>query len=500
MNTDNQDNNIDNNVSNGINNTNLNKTQGNMTDGTCLPNEGTNNQNIDMQGVENNTTISEPNIQNQSLIQEQVQVSSNVEGVPVQNEIQSVTPMETNTQMNTNISGMSNATIDNSQKNNKNLILIIIIIIILAVIIIGVVVLVMFLPKKNKVTSTNEYRGEPKTVYLYMVTGQGPDEHYESHDSEQQSANGVTYELVKTYDCKTSCPTAVNYDTDTWGIYDDGVFYEYFIEQDKFEKKQNELEYKIKNYILRTYGNYVVYLSPYFSDMEYFDFDFFDNIPANSEEDNEISIHGSLDTLKDGMIAMTEDGKIRVYHNNSLIHEEDITKDYFSFSKSEEFYILEFNTTCYIFTKEKKLPVSVSNIYSDYISISNDNLIAIEDHKVLAYDNSGKETKYEVDVAYAVVERYAIVIKDNKLEIYDAVDDKVVHSFNIDSNLKFLSGVTPDFYYENEDGEHIIQVFLQDTSKEIDPETGRIYGKSFEYDFNTNEESVEDDYTIAYNE
>lgn len=510
MNTDNQDNNIDNNVnnnvSNSINNTNLNKIQGNMTDGVSLPNEGTNNQNIDMQGVENNTTISEPNIQNQPLIQEQVQVSSNVESVPVQNEIQSVTPMETNTQMNTNISGMSNATIGNSQKNNKNLILIIIII--LAVIIIGVVVLVMFLPKKNKVTSTNEYRGEPKTVYFYKVTSGSLSEYYQVYDKEQNSNGETTYELVNKYDCKTSCPTKAGYEVATFAVYDDGKFYEYDMAKDKMIEQDVDSELSFNGYKFKIFGNYVVTIGKNYSEMGYNGVEYFEILNVDDDEEidfqnkeyDTIDIMADLDSVKDGMYALNDKGTITIYHENKAIDSFGSGGAYDGgFYKKDEFYVFSRIDEFDVYTKETKLPTLAYDI-DGQCSIKDGKAMFINDNRLLIYDTSAKETKYEVDVAYAVVERYAIVIKDNKLEIYDAVDDKVVHSFNIDSNLKFLNGVTPDFYYENEDGEHIIQVFLQDTSKEIDSETGRIYGKSFEYDFNTNEESVEDDYTIAYNE
>lgn len=540
MNTDNQNNNdTNNNVSDSTSNTNLNNNVGGTPEGANFPKEDINNQVLDSLFQEPNTQT-EPltsdnqnatmnhGMQNEVPMQsgehEQVQINSDVQNTQVQNEVmpapqinpnvqndvqtapqinqniqvaQVQNDVTTEPQMNQNVQVNEGATVAKKKGVNK----IVLIIAIVIALVVCVVVVLVSLPKKSNVARTNEYRGEPKTIYLYKVSGFGPDDLYQVYDEEQKSSETSTYELVKKYDCKTSCPAGVSYNTNTLAFYDDGVFYEYDIEQDKVNEKRSDFEHKFKNYLFRAYDRFVLILSSSSSYIEYNDFDYFDIIPINDDEEKEISLHGSIDTLKDGMLAMEDDDKFYVYSDDKLIHEEDIGDNHgISFSKEEGFYFLGLDTSYYLFTKEKKLPVELFAESYGERSIINNKLIIADEGKILTYDTSAKENVYEVDYAYAVVENYAVVINNGKLEIYDAVDNKVVHAFDIDSNLKFLDEDEVRLNYTNEDGEHTIEVFLMDITKdsEIGEDYERIFGKTFEYDFNTGTEEIEDGYVYAH--
>lgn len=526
VNTDNQNNNdTNNNVSNSTNNTNLNSNMGSSLEGTNFPKEDINNQVLDslfqepsMQSdsltSDNQNAIMNHGMQNevpmQNEGQEQAQMNSDVQNTQVQNEVTSApqinsdvqsAPMQNDVQtvpqMNQNVQVNEGTPVAKKKGINK---IVLIIAIVIALVVCGVVVL-LSLPKKGNVTRIGEYRGEPKTIYLYKVSGFGPDDLYQVYDEEQKSSETGTYELVKKYDCKTSCPAGVSYNTNTLAFYDDGVFYEYDIEQDKINEKKSDFEHKFKNYLFRGYDRFVLILSSSSSYIEYNDFDYFDILPINDDEEKEISLHGSIDTLKDGMLAMEEDNKFYVYRDDKLIHEEDIGDNHgISFSKEEGFYFLGLDTSCYLFTKEKKLPVELFAESYGERSIINNKLIIADEGKILTYDTSANENVYEVDYAYAVVENYAVVINNGKLELYDAVDNKVVHAFDIDSNLKFLDEDEVRLNYTNEDGEHTIEVFLMDITKdsEIGEDYERIFGKTFEYDFNTETAEIEDGYVYAH--
>ncbi len=534
MNTDNQNNNDTNNgVSNSTNNTNLNSNMGSSLEGTNFPKEDINNQVLDslfqepsMQSdsltSDNQNAIMNHGMQNEVLMQnegqEQAQMTSDVQNTQVQNEVASAPQINPNVQniqvqndvqtvpqMNQNVQVNEGTTVANKKGVNK---IVLIIAIVIALVVCGVVVLVS-LPKKSNVARTSEYRGEPRTVYFYEETLMSSGEtHYGVYDYDVTKEDDVSefynYKLIKTYNCKTSCPAKASHDNNTFAIYDDGKFYEYDMASDKMVERKIDSEHTYNGYKFKISGNYVVTIGKNYSEMGYNGIEYYEILDSDDNDidndNNSIDIVADLNSIKDGMYALNDKGTITIYHENKAIETFPSGGAYDGgFYKEDEFYVFSRIDEFDVYTKEKKIPTLAYDIEGQY-SIKDGKAMFIDDNRLLVYDKSAKESIYKADSAYAVVERYAIVIKDNKLEIYDAVDDKVVHSFAIDSNLKFLGGVRPEIYYENKDGVHAIEVFLQDTSKEIDPETGRIYGKSFEYNFNTNEETVEEASTFVYNE
>lgn len=390
---------------------------------------------------------------------------------------------------------------DVSSKTIKNKLIImfsLIGILFIAPIVLAIVLIVITINEKNQST---EYKGEPQTLYYYEISSDIYDYFtYDIFTFKKESDEVNNYKLITSYDCKTTCPAIVDYTNDGFYFYDDGVMYNYDKDTNKFNELNIDYEYKLKDYIFKVSGDYIVTIGLNNSDIGFKNIYYDETLSESEEVDEYIYILGDTDTLKNGVVGIIDTNKLTVYSGDKALGTIDANSMIaFGLEMIDEFFLLDLTDEYYVFTKNAMLPIRLRDDDYDGRYDMNDGILTfLEDNKIIMYDSEGNESVYDADKTSIVYSNYVVLIKNKKLEIYDTRDKMVVHSFEINENLDFVddeySGV--DIY--DLDGDIIVEVFLKDKSLPEDPEGLEIKGKSYYYNVHTGEEEIEDDTFLLY--
>lgn len=422
-------------------------------------------------------------------------------------QVESVTPVDNNAiDYGTAMPSMQPQNNNSSDEKKK-------VIIIIGIVVVLIVVIVLIVMSNNgddtsssnkkddefKETSNDRYveKDEEKIIYFYRRKDNS-DSFIKASDIKLVDYDDIHFEELYKYECKGQCvygeediydpPKARYYIEDTDKIYqynpDDNSLTE--ITFDK-EIKLDDIIFKISNDYIAAYNSKSVTV-----DKDALVINDYKSVEVNGVKTTEYQeIYATRESLKDNIYAISSDFSeyilYKVYDKDNKIAEIKANgKSYVNEMTYDGKYVIlkgSSNSTI-IVSKSGKVQKYVGK---DQYIIYNDRLIVANDSgNVEVYSEDNLLSTIEAKNSKVTEKGYVVVIKDDKLQLYDAVSNKLISdivtikSSEVLGKYKYASIVTFSSF-ANED---TISVFLEDTSKQ--KEGNKIFGRTIRYNITQN--------------
>ncbi len=363
----------------------------------------------------------------------------------------------------------------------------------------------------NKTSENKEDEDESniddKEIYYYEVT-QGDRKNMIASYISYKDFQDYTYKEITRYKCKGKCAfeatNSYNGTSAAFYIVDDDKIYEYDQENNKFNEvlfdrdiKGKDVTFKLSSSKIAIYNDESLNIST-------------DKVYLGGSKDVDLNgvktqkyeeIVTNIDILKDDIYVIRDDYKeyqiYKVYKGSTMLAEikEKDGPELNSIKNYENYIAIESSTRKNIIVS-KNGNVQKNSLKSGY-SIYNGNLIiSNENGNVEVYDSDKMVSSYDSSASRIAGRSYAVVMKDNKLLLYDALSNKVIRDFgSVKDTEKFIdTKYTPSIGFSDTNERYmVVTIFLEDTS--IPRENDRAFGRYFVYNLSDDSLSIDDHFS-----
>lgn len=353
----------------------------------------------------------------------------------------------------------------------------------------------------------DSYLDEVKRIYLYKVI-RNDYTSYTASFSKLDKVDDTKYEEIYKYECNDSCVYSVesDYENELAILYilDDKKIYQYDSKDKDLKEMSFDREVKLKEVTFKISDEYLVaYNSEYLSiDKDIIKLYNYKQVEVNGIKTTEtLEYYATRESLKDNIYAVSSDFTeyvlYKIYNeDNKLAEIKENGSSYIRELKYDGKYIVLINSlNNLIVSKSGKVQKTAKDdqyaIYNDKLIVSN------ESGNIEVYSEDNLLSMIEAKQSKVSEKGYVVIIKDDKLELYDAISNKLVGDLGaiktgeILGNYKYTNPVS----YSDFSGEDIITVFLEDTSKSKDG--NKVFGRTIRYNVTQNKiMKDEEDYKI----
>lgn len=359
---------------------------------------------------------------------------------------------------------------------------------------------------KDKVSETKEDVNKRDTIYYYKVTSDGHSYVIASYTT-LKNYKDLSYDEITKYSCKGTCVYGIKNDleVDKSKLYiaDDDKLYQYDQTNNEFNELSFDREFsgknvnfKISDSMLAAYNNESVIVTE-------------DDLSLTSFKD--VEVNGVKTTVMEDVYANRETLKDDIYIIESRYDEYQVFNFYVKDNKIAEIkendgpYIskIRYDGSFIILDGGSKNHLIVSK-NGNVQKVTKGDKYSLYDNKLVVANDSGNVEVYDAERLVSTSEAsssriagrgYAVMIKDNKLLIYDVIANKLLYDFgSVSSTEKFLDNkyTTSVNYSDYSESNQIITIFLEDTSKPKDGD--KVFGRYFSYDLSNNKGNIDNDY------